>query len=178
MGKIVGIAALIFVGILIYQLGARLSSDAVGMAVGLVFGVLAGIPSALLVLATGERGKRDDDAGDTIDWQRRYYSAEWHAGYLAGQRDVNNMARGSLPDAGHESLAERERRFSVSRPFDIVPVQPVSAHAPEFDEDGCPDWMEPFIWKELYCEGAKSPRWEVVDEERRFSIVPIPEVRR
>lgn len=55
----------------------RLSSDALGMAVGVVFGVLAGVPSALLVLASSRRQEDDDDLKEwgNVDgfreWQRQ-----------------------------------------------------------------------------------------------------------
>ena len=55
MRRLIGLAALIFVGVLAWRIGGMLSTDAVGMAVGMVFGVLAGIPAALLVLATDRR---------------------------------------------------------------------------------------------------------------------------
>lgn len=53
---------------------SRLSSDALGMAVGLVFGVLAGIPSALLVLASSRRRERDDDDDDNYRAEAARYS--------------------------------------------------------------------------------------------------------
>lgn len=52
-------------GVLLITLFAvRLSADALGMAVGLVFGVLAGVPTALLVLGTDRRYRPDDDCDD------------------------------------------------------------------------------------------------------------------
>ncbi len=47
------------VGATVWQIGSRLSSDAIGMGVGVLFGIMAGLPTALLVLATGRR--RDSD---------------------------------------------------------------------------------------------------------------------
>lgn len=55
----------------------RLSTDALGMAVGVLFGVLAGIPSALLVLASSRKQEDDDDlkewgnVDDFREWQRQ-----------------------------------------------------------------------------------------------------------
>ena len=40
---------------LVWQIGSRLSADAIGMAIGVLFGVLAGVPAALLVMASGRR---------------------------------------------------------------------------------------------------------------------------
>lgn len=48
-------------GLLAWLFASRLSADALGMAVGLVFGVLAGVPTALLVLAANRRRNVDDD---------------------------------------------------------------------------------------------------------------------
>ena len=47
--------------VIAYWVGTKLSSDALGMAVGVIFGVLAGIPAALLVLATSRRQQGMDD---------------------------------------------------------------------------------------------------------------------
>lgn len=54
-------------GLLAWFVGSKLSADAVGMGVGLVFGILAGVPTALLVMAAGRRGSRrseDEEEGD------------------------------------------------------------------------------------------------------------------
>ncbi len=55
---------LVFVGVMAWQIGEKLSSDAISMGLGVLFGMLAGLPAALLVLAGG-RGRtrnRQDDA--------------------------------------------------------------------------------------------------------------------
>jgi hypothetical protein len=55
MRQYVGLAALIFVGIGAWRIAGQLSPDALGMAVGVLFGVLAGVPMALMVMASGRR---------------------------------------------------------------------------------------------------------------------------
>jgi hypothetical protein len=62
MKQAIVVLALVIAGVLAWALGSRLSSDALGMWVGVVFGMLAGIPTALLVMA-GQRVRRpyDDD---------------------------------------------------------------------------------------------------------------------
>ena len=163
MRRLVGLAALMFVGVLVWQVGNRLSNDAVGMFVGLVFGVLSGVPAALLVLSAG-RQRRDDD--------------DYDQGYQDGIRETTALARGTRPDDGKFSaewmnamMAQRnapavivvERpaaKYTVANPFAIVPAQaPVSA-----DIDDCPDWCEPWMWEELY--GKHLPQ-----HGRRFRIV-------
>jgi hypothetical protein len=52
MRTIFGLASIAFVAFLAWNIGGRLSTDAVGMAVGLLFGIL---PLALLALANGRQ---------------------------------------------------------------------------------------------------------------------------
>ncbi len=47
-----------------WSIGSRLSSDALGMGVGILLGVLAGLPTALLVIAAGRRNGRERDEPD------------------------------------------------------------------------------------------------------------------
>ena len=48
-------AALIFSGVALWRLGSLLSADAIGLAVGVLLGMLAGIPVSLLVLVSSRR---------------------------------------------------------------------------------------------------------------------------
>ena len=61
MKRLLVFGLLIFLGLGAWRLASSLSSDALGMAMGMVFGVLAGIPTALLVLATGRRRMDEDE---------------------------------------------------------------------------------------------------------------------
>ena len=61
MRRFVMLAILVVLGVFAWRLGESLSSDALGMAVGMVFGILAGIPAALLVLATSSRRRQEED---------------------------------------------------------------------------------------------------------------------
>lgn len=54
------LVATVIVGTIAWQIGGRLSPDAVGMAIGVLFGMLAGLPISLLVLASDRRRARDD----------------------------------------------------------------------------------------------------------------------
>lgn len=70
---VLGAGVLIFV-LLTANMLRSLSSDAIAMAVGLLFGVFAGIPTALLVLASNRRRslRDDDDDGDDDRYGERY----------------------------------------------------------------------------------------------------------
>ena len=98
MKTVIATAGLLLAGVLTWQIGGRLSTDAVSMGVGLVFGVLAGVPVGALVAAAIVR--RSDGTGDT-----------WDAGYSAGVRDTTNMARGLA-----RQLPEHRPAVSVVNP--------------------------------------------------------------
>ena len=108
---ILGVLALVGVGA--WQIGNRLSTDAVGMGIGLVFGVLAGLPAALLVLATGRHARTDDADGDA-----------WDAGYRTGMRETTALALGTRPQLeqhdGRTIDGSLATHYSVARPFTQV----------------------------------------------------------
>jgi hypothetical protein len=55
MKRYLGVAGLMLIGVVGWRIGDSLSSDAISMAVGVLFGVLAGVPTALLILAAERR---------------------------------------------------------------------------------------------------------------------------
>ena len=124
------VVGLCILGFLTWRLGMSLSSDALGMAVGLVFGVLAGIPSALLVLASSRRRERvDDDDDDYRQEAARYLERPQYyqppvivlAAPMEQQpQTVNNYNAPSVtihtPAAGGMPLlADREREVQAQR---------------------------------------------------------------
>lgn len=70
MKQLAVLTLLIVGGLLAWLFASRLSADALGMAVGLVFGVLAGVPTALLVLAANRRRRAEDDDDEDEDEMR------------------------------------------------------------------------------------------------------------
>jgi hypothetical protein len=72
MKQLAVVTLLIFGGLAAWLFASRLSADAPGMAVGLVFGVLAGVPTALLVLAAGRRRRSGEDEEDGDEMNGRY----------------------------------------------------------------------------------------------------------
>lgn len=58
---ILGLCVLVFVGVAGWHLGSRLSSDAIGMALGVLIGTMGGMPAAIMVLAAKRRDGADQD---------------------------------------------------------------------------------------------------------------------
>lgn len=50
-----GLCLLVFVGVVGWKIGGTLSTDAIGMAVGICFGIMAAIPTTLIILASERR---------------------------------------------------------------------------------------------------------------------------
>lgn len=61
MRRILLLSLLIVGGVVVWRLGERLSADALGMAVGIVLGVLAGIPASLIIVASGRRHEEENE---------------------------------------------------------------------------------------------------------------------
>lgn len=64
MKRWIGLALLVFIGAAGWRIGGSLSPDALSMAVGVLFGVMAGVPTALLVMAGSRRRHSDERAND------------------------------------------------------------------------------------------------------------------
>lgn len=60
MKTLLGFCALAIIGAAGWQLGGKLSSDAVALALGLLFGIMAGIPATLMVLAARRQDQQDN----------------------------------------------------------------------------------------------------------------------
>lgn len=82
-----GLVGILLVGVFAFLVGQRLSADAVGMAMGVLFGVLAGIPAALLVLASGRRRQEAEFDAEEEDDVELY----------GGRRGRRQSAYGALP---------------------------------------------------------------------------------
>ena len=55
MKRFLGLLVLVFVGVVGWRIGEAISRDAISMTIGVLLGVLAGIPPALLILAAERR---------------------------------------------------------------------------------------------------------------------------
>jgi len=61
MKRFIFIVCLVFVAVAGWRIADRLSSDAIGMAVGVLFGIMAGIPAALMLLAANRRRSESEE---------------------------------------------------------------------------------------------------------------------
>lgn len=122
------LTVLVFVGVMAWRIGGRMSPDALGVAVGLVFGVLASVPAALLVLAAARRGDQRPERGPSPRAGRRGmggvhpYSGEGYppvvvvtgGGYPS--QPVPGASQGgypALPGPGYPLEAPPPRQFHV-----------------------------------------------------------------
>jgi hypothetical protein len=112
------LAGLVFVGIAAWRIGDSLSADALGMAVGILFGIIAGLPAALLVLAASRR--RDVD-GDEARERRRNGVAGYGPGYP--QPPVIVLAGGMAPQQGYGDPFQQQARFALPAPRETVDVR-------------------------------------------------------
>ena len=99
MRYLLAVAGLLVLGACTWWIGKRLSTDAISMIVGLVAGILALLPTTVMVLAAGRR---------------------------QGSRDAIDLAQGRRPElpmqtwhtVEHDSNGVRvEKTISVARPF-------------------------------------------------------------
>ena len=102
MKKIVVLLLVAFVGAAGWNIGNQLSSDALGMSVGILLGVLAGLPVALLVIAAGRRSERYEPEPDP-----RYYPQQQPQApviMLLGQGQAGQWQPGQYPGQQQQYL--------------------------------------------------------------------------
>ena len=112
----------VFVGVVGWRIGGELSTDAMGMAIGMLFGVMAGIPTALILLASqrrddGHRGRHEQPRRPRVEQQPP-----------APPQVVNNYhnhlhLHGAQPAApGRSRQAEVMQRHSLPGPMPEMPA--------------------------------------------------------
>jgi hypothetical protein len=124
MKRWLGLALLVFVATAGWRIGDALSPDALSMAVGVLFGVMAGVPTALLVMAGG-RQRPAERRGEEPAQRERQASAlsmnGWNAPYFPQQSPIILVAGpqgfgGQQPTPANASWlpqAPYERHFTV-----------------------------------------------------------------
>ncbi|MCB0079599.1 MAG: hypothetical protein KDE47_01645, partial [Caldilineaceae bacterium] len=120
MKHLIGLIILGFVSYMGFRIGGELSSDAFGMAIGMLFGIMAGIPTALLVLASARRRDSYDIRQHTAKPRQleqqppaqvvNNYHSHFHYHAAPGQRDrrAEVAARHQLTGSASELPAQRQ----------------------------------------------------------------------
>ncbi len=70
MKRLVPVACLVFVITLAIVIGQRMSTDAMAVVIGVIFGVAASIPTSLLIIAASRRSAADRAMADRAGYER------------------------------------------------------------------------------------------------------------
>lgn len=74
MTRMIGFTGIIFLGVIAWRIVDGMSSDAISMGIGVVFGILAGIPMALLTMvATRRRAEQRPERSASYGVSHPYY---------------------------------------------------------------------------------------------------------
>ncbi len=96
MKRLLLLLTILIVGLILFRISERLSPDAIGMGLGVLFGILAGIPMALLMLAAERRREQQDEARQAARRNSQLgYGAPW--GGLPPSPPVIILAGNGLP---------------------------------------------------------------------------------
>ena len=109
MKKVATVAIIAFAVTLAVIIGQRMSTDAMAVVIGVACGVLASIPTSLLILAvSGKRGERE------VRQQQRDYPP------VVIVNPGNNQPRYLQPPFQAPPIQEQERQFRVIGDEDVV----------------------------------------------------------
>lgn len=105
MKRWLGLALLVFAGTAGWRIGEALSPDALSMAVGVLFGVMAGVPTALLLMASSRRRmmeeaalrERQMPAGSINGWNGAYFPQQSPIVLVTAPQGFNNPSLQSTP---------------------------------------------------------------------------------
>jgi hypothetical protein len=98
--RFIVLGTILFVAVMAFRIAERLSPDALGMGLGVLFGVLAGIPTAILVLASARRREEDAEPG-RANGRGHHYLGGHPYGALPQQPPVIILAGNGLPVQQH-----------------------------------------------------------------------------
>jgi hypothetical protein len=122
MKRWIGLALLVFIGAAGWRIGGALSPDALSMAVGLLFGILAGVPTALLVMAGSRRRNSEERAEESrVRQQQGSPMNGWSMPYpqqppiivVAGPQGMGGAPQLPQHNAGWHPQEPPARQFTV-----------------------------------------------------------------
>ncbi len=123
MKRLIILMALVFVAVAGWRIGDRLSSDALGMAIGVLFGIVAGIPTALLLLASSRRRSEAEDSPRSNP-QGRFPQNGY--GYPAFPQQppvivlAGNGAQGHMPMQPGYGNVDQQPRYALPAPREMA----------------------------------------------------------
>ena len=123
MKSFAGVALLLFVIVAGWRIGSSLNSDALGMAIGMFFGILAGVPTALLMLMAGRRKQSHEHDRSAMHRSAQRGQPPNHA-YPSYAQPPVIIVTGGQPHAGHPNGGQQSPHFAQSH---LLPERP---HAP------------------------------------------------
>lgn len=120
MKKLLIVGVVVFCAGAGWSLGQKLSADALSMAIGVFFGILAGIPAALLVMAATRRSERQPEprkvgpepVAPAYQPPVIVVSPPF-AGGMGGYGAGNNMSQNYLPSPAAMSAQPSRREFRM-----------------------------------------------------------------
>jgi hypothetical protein len=125
MRSVIGLTLIVMIGFAAWEVGGSMSSDAVAMAVGVLLGVLAGVPMALLLLA-GNR--RQPDRSERTAYDENALSPAYGRNQWAGAPPVivvtgapgANQASAQLPEPASWTVPTGGQMSQPARRFKVV----------------------------------------------------------
>ncbi|CAN5391675.1 hypothetical protein BH10CHL1_BH10CHL1_46410 [soil metagenome] len=122
MKRLIILMGLVFVAVAGWRIADRLSSDALGMAIGVLFGIVAGIPAALLLLASSKRRAETEDT-PRANPQGRFPQNAY--GYPAFPQQppvivlAGNGAPGQMPMQPGYGHVDQQPRYALPAPREM-----------------------------------------------------------
>ena len=124
MRSIIGLTLIVAIGFGGWVVGNSMSSDAIAMAVGVMLGVLAGIPMALLLMA----GSRRQGRAERQDFAENAYPVAYGRGQWAGAPPVivvagapgGGAASPQLPEPAYWTMPPSGQDSRPARQFKVV----------------------------------------------------------
>ena len=98
---------LTFIAVIAWRIGERMSSDAISMGLGVLLGVLAGVPTALLLLVSTRGRRGDEEMGARGQGQYGHYPQ------MAAQPPVIVITG---PASAPQALSQQPGHASPARP--------------------------------------------------------------
>jgi len=125
MRSVIGLTLVVVIGFAAWEIGGSMSSDAVAMAVGVLLGVLAGVPMALLLLGGNRRQpeRPERDAYSESALSPAYGRGQWAGGppvIVVTGAPGGSQAPAQLPEPASWAVPPSAQMSQPARRFKVV----------------------------------------------------------